>query len=79
MSHSAWANLRTWFDLFHQVVATAPTTNPRIEAAFAAVPREKFRGAPPWKISNLGGGYRPLHSSDLVLAYQDVLFALQTD
>ncbi len=26
----------------HQVVATAATTNPRIEAAFAVVPREKF-------------------------------------
>ncbi|MBY3365031.1 protein-L-isoaspartate O-methyltransferase family protein [Rhizobium laguerreae] len=63
----------------HQVVATAATTNPRIEAAFATVPREKFLGAPPWQIANLGGGYRPLPSSDLVLAYQDVLFALQTD
>ncbi|WP_183904431.1 methyltransferase domain-containing protein [Rhizobium sp. BK212] len=63
----------------HQVAATAGTTNPRIEAAFAAVPREKFLGAPPWQIANLGGGYRPLPSSDLVLAYQDVLFALQPD
>lgn len=63
----------------HQVVATAATTNPRIEAAFATVPREKFLGAPPWQIANLGGGYRPLPSSDLVLAYQDVLLALQPD
>ncbi|EJC83834.1 protein-L-isoaspartate carboxylmethyltransferase [Rhizobium leguminosarum bv. trifolii WSM2297] len=63
----------------HQVVATAATTNPRIEAAFAAVPREKFLGPPPWQIANLGGGYRPLLSSDVVLAYQDALFALQPD
>ncbi|MFW2234367.1 protein-L-isoaspartate O-methyltransferase family protein [Rhizobium sp. CRRU65] len=63
----------------HQVVATAATTNPRIEAAFATVPRENFLGAPPWQIANLGGGYRPLPSSDLVLAYQDVLFALQSE
>ncbi|NNU63936.1 methyltransferase domain-containing protein [Rhizobium sp. WYCCWR 11152] len=63
----------------HQVAATAATTNPRIEAAFATVPREKFLGAPPWQIANLGGGYRPLTSSDLVLAYQDVLFALQSE
>ncbi|MBX5156419.1 methyltransferase domain-containing protein [Rhizobium sp. NZLR8] len=63
----------------HQVAATAGITNPRIEAAFAVVPREKFLGAPPWQIANLGGGYRPLLSSDLVLAYQDVLFALQSD
>ncbi|MBX5200334.1 rRNA adenine N-6-methyltransferase family protein [Rhizobium sp. NZLR1] len=63
----------------HQVAATAGTTNPRIEAAFAAVPREKFLGAPPWQIANLGGGYRPLLSSDVVLAYQDALFALQPD
>ncbi|OHV18662.1 methyltransferase domain-containing protein [Rhizobium sp. RMa-01] len=62
-----------------QVAATAGTTNPRIEAAFAVVPREKFLGAPPWQIANLGGGYRPLLSADLVLAYQDVLFALQPD
>ncbi len=63
----------------HQVVATAATTNPRIEAAFATVPREKFLGPPPWQIANIGGGYRPLPSSDVVLAYQDVLFALLTD
>jgi protein-L-isoaspartate(D-aspartate) O-methyltransferase len=63
----------------HQVATTAGTTNSRIEAAFAVVPREKFLGAPPWQIANLGGGYRPLLSSDLVLAYQDVLFALRPD
>lgn len=63
----------------HQVAAAAGTTNPRIEAAFAVVPREKFLGAPPWQVANLGGGYRPLLSSDLVLAYQDALFALQPD
>ncbi|PDS75128.1 methyltransferase domain-containing protein [Rhizobium sp. L43] len=63
----------------HQVVATAATTSPRIEAAFAVVPREKFLGPPPWQIANLGGGYRTLFSSDLVLAYQDALFALQPD
>ncbi|ANM20786.1 protein-L-isoaspartate O-methyltransferase domain-containing protein (plasmid) [Rhizobium sp. N541] len=63
-----------------QVAATAGTTNPRIEAAaFAVVPREKFLGAPPWQIASLGGGYRRLLSADLVLAYQDVLFALQPD
>ncbi|MBP2447905.1 protein-L-isoaspartate O-methyltransferase family protein [Rhizobium leguminosarum] len=63
----------------HQVAATAAAANPRIEAAFAIVPREKFLGAPPWQIANLGGGYRPLLSSDIVLVYQDVLFALQSD
>ncbi|MBB5661900.1 protein-L-isoaspartate(D-aspartate) O-methyltransferase [Rhizobium leguminosarum] len=63
----------------HQVAETAGTTNPRIEAAFAVVPREKFLGAPPWQIANLGGGYRPLLSSDLVLVYQDALFAVQPD
>lgn len=35
----------------HQMVATAVTTSPRIEAAFATVPREKFLGAPPWQIA----------------------------
>ncbi len=63
----------------HQVLAAAETINPRIEAAFAAVPREKFLGPPPWLIADIRTGYRPLASSDPVLAYQDVLFALQAD
>lgn len=48
----------------------------RIEAAFAAVPREKFLGDPPWTILSPFGGYRVLAIADPVSAYQDILFAL---
>ena len=51
--------------------------DPALEDAFAAVPRERFLGPPPWRmVAAHGGGYRDLPSSDPVLAYQDVNFAL---
>jgi protein-L-isoaspartate(D-aspartate) O-methyltransferase len=59
-----------------QILAVAQLEDPRLEAAFAAVPRERFLGPPPWQIASLAGGYRALGASDPVLAYQDVLFAL---
>ncbi len=48
----------------------------RLEAAFAAVQRERFIGSPPWQIRTFAGGYHTLPSADPVLAYQDVLFSL---
>lgn len=51
--------------------------DPALEDAFAAVPRERFLGPPPWRVvAAHGGGYRDLPSSDPVLAYQDINFAL---
>lgn len=47
-----------------------------LEAAFAAVPRERFLGEPPWTLSRGAGGYEPLSSHDPVVLYQDVLLAL---
>ncbi|SCY46640.1 protein-L-isoaspartate O-methyltransferase family protein [Microvirga guangxiensis] len=48
----------------------------RLEAAFAAIARERFLGDPPWTISRGAGGYEPLPSQDPVVLYQDVLLAL---
>ncbi|WP_353646142.1 rRNA adenine N-6-methyltransferase family protein [Mesorhizobium sp. WSM2239] len=62
-----------------QIAGAAATMDPRVEAAFAAVARETFLGDPPWLVSDLRGGYRPLPCADPVLAYQDTLFALAPD
>lgn len=47
-----------------------------LQEAFSSVPRERFIGPPPWRITRPPAGYLALPSSDPVLAYQDVLFAL---
>jgi protein-L-isoaspartate(D-aspartate) O-methyltransferase len=49
---------------------------PRLEDAFASVPRERFLGPPPWKIMRPPAGYLDLPQIDPVLVYQDVLIAL---
>jgi protein-L-isoaspartate(D-aspartate) O-methyltransferase len=54
-------------------------SDPALEEAFAAVPRERFLGVPPWRMVVLSGGrggYSALPSSEPVIAYQDVNFAL---
>jgi len=59
----------------HQILSVAGVADaPGLEDAFASVPRERFLG-PPWRVSR-PQGYVTLPSSDTVLAYQDVLFAL---
>lgn len=52
--------------------------NPELEAAFAAVPRERFVGPPPWQIIR-PGGYWTLPSEDPALLYQDVLLVLSPE
>jgi protein-L-isoaspartate(D-aspartate) O-methyltransferase len=53
----------------------AGVADPRVEAAFAAVPREDFSGPPPWFVSGglfgMSGGRRDLES-----LYDDVLVAI---
>lgn len=62
-----------------QMLAIAGVSDdPRLEAAFAAVPRERYLGPPPWRISRWAG-YLPLPAADSALAYQDVLFALSPE
>ncbi len=52
---------------------------PRLEAAFAAVPREAFLDGSPWRIVSPGGATVTLPENDPVLIYQDVLLALQPE
>lgn len=59
-----------------QILAVAGVPDcPALEAAFASVARESFIGPPPWQIVTRQG-YRTLASNDLVVAYQDINFAL---
>jgi protein-L-isoaspartate(D-aspartate) O-methyltransferase len=48
----------------------------RLEAAFAAIPREHFLGSPPWRISRASRGYEAVSSHDPAVLYQDALFGL---
>ena len=56
------------------IVRRAGVRDPRIEEAFAAVPREDFSGPPPWHIS--GGGILSQTEDDLARLYDDVLVAI---
>ena len=53
--------------------------NARLEAAFGAVPRERFLGPPPWTIFEVNKGASLLPAGDPADAYQDELFALAPD
>ena len=57
-----------------ETVRRAAIRDPRIEAAFAAVPREDFSGPPPWLVSGGHSGLR--RETDLAAIYDDVLVAL---
>jgi len=46
------------------VMAAGGVSDPRVEAAFAAVAREDFLGPGPWQIVRWGGGYRTTPDSD---------------
>src|ERR1700731_1949084 len=54
-----------------QVMAAGGVSDPRVEAAFAAVAREDFLGPGPWQIVRWGGGYRTTPDSDPVYLYTD--------
>jgi protein-L-isoaspartate(D-aspartate) O-methyltransferase len=53
--------------------------NPRLEEAFATVPRERFLGDPPWLMSRGHRGYETVASHDPAILYQDALFALASE
>jgi len=57
-----------------RIARLAGLRDPRVEAAFAAVPREDFSGPPPWHVS--GGGFGPASEKDLAKLYDDVLVAI---
>jgi protein-L-isoaspartate(D-aspartate) O-methyltransferase len=54
-----------------QILSAVGVDNPRIEAAFAAVPREAFLGPGPWQAFRWGMAYRPSPSADPVYLYTD--------
>jgi protein-L-isoaspartate(D-aspartate) O-methyltransferase len=58
-----------------EVTRSARVSDPRIEAAFATVPREDFAGPPPWRIGS-GGLFGLASSDDPARLYQDVLIAI---
>ncbi|MGP9818835.1 protein-L-isoaspartate O-methyltransferase family protein [Salinarimonas sp. NSM] len=58
-----------------QMMSHAHRPHPALEAAFAAEPRERYLGPPPWRMAS-PGGYRDVPCTDPVVLYQDGLFAL---
>lgn len=60
----------------HFVVAKAHSTDERLVAAFASVPREDYVGDPPWLI---WAGLRYISTSDPRLLYQDVVVSLASE
>lgn len=59
-----------------QTLAFAGVSDPRIEAAFAHVPREHHLGPGPWAAFRGVGAYVPTPSDDPVYLYTDRLFGL---
>jgi protein-L-isoaspartate(D-aspartate) O-methyltransferase len=58
-----------------EVTRSGGVSDPTIEAAFAAVPREDFAGPPPWRIGS-GGAFSLTSSDDPARLYQDVLVGI---
>jgi protein-L-isoaspartate(D-aspartate) O-methyltransferase len=59
-----------------QTLAAAGINDPRIQAAFAAVPREDFLGPGPWHIFRIPGSYVPTDDADPVLLYVNEVVGL---
>ncbi len=60
------------------ICAGAHVRDPRIEQAFAAIPREPFAGPGPWRIYK-AGGVLDTPDDDPVYLYQNVLVALDAE
>jgi protein-L-isoaspartate(D-aspartate) O-methyltransferase len=57
-----------------EIARLAGVRDPRIEAAFAAVPREDFVGLPPWRVGS--GAFGSVSVSDPERLYEDVLVGI---
>ncbi|HWK48143.1 MAG TPA: rRNA adenine N-6-methyltransferase family protein [Stellaceae bacterium] len=68
------AKLRAFFAQY--VAKGGHAQDPRIEAAFAAVPREPFAGPAPWSV---GADYVLTPDDDPAFLYQDTLIALDAE
>jgi len=62
-----------------QTLAAARISDPRLQAAFAAVPREDFLGPGPWLEFHMSGSYQPTVDADPVLLYVNGLFGLAAE
>src|SRR5439155_9116587 len=58
------------------IMAAACVADRRVEAAFAAVPREHYLGPGPWPILRWGRGYVTTPSRDPVHLYADILVGI---
>jgi protein-L-isoaspartate(D-aspartate) O-methyltransferase len=61
-----------------EIARRAGVGDPRIEAAFAAVPREDFAGPPPWRVGS-GGLFGVGSTADPGRLYEDVLVAIDAE
>jgi len=59
-----------------QTLAAAGILDPRLQGAFAEVPREDFLGPGPWLTFHIPGFYKPTPDADPVLLYVNQLFGL---
>jgi len=59
-----------------QMVGTYGLDDPRVEAAFASVPRERFLGDGPWTLIRPAVGQITLKRNDPTMIYQDLLVVL---
>ena len=61
-----------------EITRRAGVRDPRIEAAFAAIPREDFLGSPPWRVGS-GGFFGLASCHDPARLYEDVLIAIDPE
>jgi protein-L-isoaspartate(D-aspartate) O-methyltransferase len=59
-----------------QTLAAARVRDPRIQAAYAAVPREDYLGPGPWQVMRMMGGYAPTPDADPVYLYVDQVIGI---
>ncbi len=59
-----------------QIMAAARVVDPRLQAAYAGVPREDFLGPGPWQMLRFPGGYCMTPDADPVFLYTDQLVGL---
>jgi protein-L-isoaspartate(D-aspartate) O-methyltransferase len=59
-----------------QIMAAARVVNPRIQDAYAQVPREDFLGPGPWPIMRMLGGYATTPEADPVYLYADYVVGI---
>ena len=62
-----------------QILAAADARDPRVEDAFATVPREDYLGPGPWPVLRFGRGYVETPSADPLYLYCDCLVGIRPE